>query len=111
MEIKNTPKAMKRIATVCKVDNLSKPWECYTKIARLKNLNIIPHKEIEYEEKNQKIGKDRLQIQKLKYLKFIKKQKDLDKKEGRDKEETDVLYDKLGNNFRKLPSLATNNKG
>ena len=52
---------MKRIATVCKVDSLSKPWECYTKIARLRNLNIVPHKETEYEKLNKEIDKDRVQ--------------------------------------------------
>ena len=30
----------------------------------------------------------------------------MDKKESRDKEETDMLFDKIGNTFRKLPSLA-----
>jgi len=52
MEVKRTPKTMKRIAYVCKVDNLTQPWECYTKIARLRNLNIIPHQETEYQQKN-----------------------------------------------------------
>lgn len=30
-------------------------------------------------------------------------------RESRDKEETDLLFDKLGNRFRKLPSLASTN--
>lgn len=97
---------MRRVATVCKVDNLSKPWECYTKIARLRNLNIIPHKEIEYEKLNEDLNKERLHKQKQKYKKFISEQKRLDNREDRDKEEMDILYDKIGNNFRKMPSLA-----
>lgn len=58
---------MKRIATVCKVDNLTQPWECYTKIARLRNLNIIPHKEVEYEIINKQIYVEKQKKQKLKY--------------------------------------------
>lgn len=60
LEVKKTPKTMKRIAEVCKVDNLKQPWECYTKIARLRNLNIVPHKEVEYEMKNKEFDKQRL---------------------------------------------------
>lgn len=102
---------MRRVATVCKVDNLSKPWECYTKIARLRNLNIIPHKEIEYEKLNEELNKERLLKQKQKYKKFISEQKRLDNREDRDKEEMDLLYDKIGNNFRKMPSLAMSKQG
>lgn len=31
----------------------------------------------------------------------------MDERESRDKEETEMLFDKVGNNFRKLPSLAS----
>ncbi len=107
MEIKRTPKTMRRVAAVCRVDGLTQPWECYTKIARLRNLNIKPHVEVEYEKKGRDIMKDKQQKQKKKYEKFIKQQKELDLKEERDKEETNLLFDKLGNKFRKLPSLVS----
>ncbi|CDW74985.1 UNKNOWN [Stylonychia lemnae] len=104
-EIQTTPKTMRRIATVCKVDNLSQPWECYTKVARLRNLNIIPHKEIEYEIINKQIYAEKQKKQKLKYLKFIKKQHNFDIKEGLDQEEIELLKDKIALTMRKLPSL------
>jgi len=51
---------MKRIATVCKVDDLTSPWECYTKIARLRSLNIKPHKETEYKLIKKELDKERI---------------------------------------------------
>ena len=70
-EIKRTPCTMKRIAAVCKVDNLTLPWECYTKIARLRNLNIVPHVETEYTLIKKMHEKEKLAKSKAKYRKFM----------------------------------------
>jgi hypothetical protein len=50
--------------------------------------------------------KEKKERQKAKFEKFMRQQKEIDSREERDKDETNLLFDKLGNRFKRLPSLG-----